>query len=112
MWWDKRRPELVAMFEKYVYGRIPPDMPHVTWKGNVTDYEVISFQPVIAKDLVGHVDNSTYPATLAVEAEWRWLNAPDYSMPVSTGRQSPQEHPAPQRDRKPARKAPGTVPSR
>ena len=23
MWWDKRRPELVEMFEKEVYGRVP-----------------------------------------------------------------------------------------
>src|SRR4051795_11388831 len=25
MWWDKRRPQLVDMFEKDVYGRIPKD---------------------------------------------------------------------------------------
>ncbi len=23
MWWDQRRPELVEMFSKYVYGRVP-----------------------------------------------------------------------------------------
>ena len=31
MWWDERRPEIVEMFEKYVYGRVPPNVPKVTW---------------------------------------------------------------------------------
>src|SRR5215467_12261156 len=31
IWWDQRRPELVEMFEKYVYGRAPAGAPKVTW---------------------------------------------------------------------------------
>src|SRR5579862_4608695 len=27
MWWNLRRPELLEMFSKYVYGRVPPNMP-------------------------------------------------------------------------------------
>ena len=27
MWWDQRRPELVEMYSKYVYGRVPSNVP-------------------------------------------------------------------------------------
>ena len=62
MWWDERRPEIVEMFEKYVYGRVPANVPKVTWTVTATDHEMIGFTPVIAKDLIGTVDNSSYPA--------------------------------------------------
>ncbi|HZL25439.1 MAG TPA: acetylxylan esterase [Acidobacteriaceae bacterium] len=62
MWWDKRRPEIVDMYEKYVYGRIPRDVPKVTWRVTAVDHEMIGFNRVIAKDLIGEVDNSSYPA--------------------------------------------------
>ncbi len=62
MWWDKRRPEIVEMYEKYVYGRIPKDVPKVTWSVTAVDHEMIGFNRVIAKDLIGQVDNSSYPA--------------------------------------------------
>ena len=35
MWWDQRRPELIEMFSKEVYGRVPANVPKVTW--TVTD---------------------------------------------------------------------------
>jgi hypothetical protein len=62
MWWEKRRPEIVDMYEKYVYGKIPNDVPKVTWTVNAVDHEMIGFSPVIVKDLIGEVDNSSYPA--------------------------------------------------
>jgi hypothetical protein len=62
MWWQERRPELVEMFSKYIYGRVPPDVPKVTWTVKTVDHEMIGFTPVIAKDVEGVVDNSTYPA--------------------------------------------------
>jgi hypothetical protein len=61
MWWDQRRPELVEMFEKYVYGRVPIHTPKVTWTVTAMDREMIAFHPVIAKDVIGQVDNSSYP---------------------------------------------------
>ena len=61
-WWDKRRPELVEMLEKYVYGRVPKDVPKVTWTVAAVDRERIGFAPVIAKDLIGVVDNAADPA--------------------------------------------------
>jgi hypothetical protein len=61
MWWDKRRPEIVDMYKKYVYGRVPANVPRVTWTVTAVDHEMIGFRPVIAKNLIGHVDNSLYP---------------------------------------------------
>jgi hypothetical protein len=62
MWWNKRRPELVEMFSKHVYGRVPANVPKVKWTVTAEDHEMIGFTPVIAKDLIGEVDNSSYPA--------------------------------------------------
>ena len=62
MWWEKRRPELVELFEKNVYGRVPKNMPQVNWTVAAQEREMIGFTPVIAKDLFGEVDNSAYPA--------------------------------------------------
>jgi hypothetical protein len=62
MWRDKRRPELIEMYSKYVYGRVPANVPKVNWTVTAVDHEMIGFTPVIAKDLIGQVDNSAYPA--------------------------------------------------
>jgi hypothetical protein len=62
MWWKQRRPEIVEMYEKYVYGRVPANVPHVTWTVSATDHEMIGFTHVIAKDIYGTVDNSACPA--------------------------------------------------
>ena len=62
MWWKVRRPELIEMFSKYVYGRVPQNVPKVSWSVKTVDHEMIGFTPVIAKKLIGEVDNSAYPA--------------------------------------------------
>jgi len=61
MWWHQRRPKIVEDYEREVYGRLPKNIPRVTWSVKVTDREFVGFTPVIAKQLVGHVDNSEYP---------------------------------------------------
>src|SRR6187551_529269 len=53
VWWKQRRPEIVEDFEREVFGRVPAGVPAVKWELK---------QTVIAKQLVGHVDNSSYPA--------------------------------------------------
>ena len=60
-WWKQRRPEIIEGFEKEVYGRLPKNIPKVTWTVKVTDREVVNRIPVVVKMLVGHVDNSAYP---------------------------------------------------
>ena len=61
MWWQQRRPEIVADFERDVYGRIPKNTPPVSWTVKVTDREFVGRTPVLVKQLVGHVDNRAYP---------------------------------------------------
>jgi len=61
MWWKIRRPELVEDIEREVYGRLPKKLPKVTWTVKITDREFVGRVPVIAKQLIGHVDNSEYP---------------------------------------------------
>jgi len=61
MWWKQRRPEIVEDMEREVYGRLPAGIPKVTWSVAVTDKEFVGFMPVVAKKLVGHVENSSYP---------------------------------------------------
>ena len=61
MWWEKRRPQIVEGFEEYVYGRVPKNIPKVTWSVVASEKEMIGFHPVMATELNGHVDNSSYP---------------------------------------------------
>lgn len=60
-WWKQRRPEIVEDLEREVYGRLPQNLPKVTWTVKITDREFVGRTPAIAKLLVGHVDNSDYP---------------------------------------------------
>jgi hypothetical protein len=61
MWWNKRRPEIIEGFDKYIYGRVPANVPKVKWTVNTVDRERFGFTPVIAKDIIGEVDNSADP---------------------------------------------------
>jgi hypothetical protein len=53
MWWDQRRPELVELFQREIYGRTPK----VNWEVTST----VNNGRTITKQLIGHVDNSSYP---------------------------------------------------
>ncbi len=61
MWWKQRRPEIVEDFEREVLGRVPKNVPKVTWTVTQTANTMVGSYPVISKELVGHVDNSSYP---------------------------------------------------
>ncbi|MEP7354374.1 MAG: acetylxylan esterase [Acidobacteriota bacterium] len=62
MWNDQRRPEIVEDFEREVLGRVPKNVPKVTWTVAESRDGVIGTTPVVGKRLIGHVDNSSYPA--------------------------------------------------
>jgi hypothetical protein len=81
MWWDKRRPEIVDMEEKYVYGRVPQDVPKVTWTVTAVDHEFIGFSRVVAKDMIGTVDNSSYP-TISVKIHMTLVTPENAKGPV------------------------------
>ncbi|HEY3137337.1 MAG TPA: acetylxylan esterase [Blastocatellia bacterium] len=58
-WWDQRRPEIVEDFDREIYGRMPKVTPKVKWEVTSTINEVKYDVPVITKQLIGHVDNSS-----------------------------------------------------
>ncbi|MCU1320907.1 MAG: hypothetical protein JWM43_556 [Acidobacteriaceae bacterium] len=61
-WWSQRRPELVEIFDREIVGRVPAQTPKVTWQIASTSNDTVDGIPAITKHLVGHVDNSAYPA--------------------------------------------------
>ena len=61
IWWNQRRPEVVEDFEREVLGRVPKNVPTVTWTVTKAINAMVASHPVIWKQLVGHVDNSSCP---------------------------------------------------
>ena len=61
LWWTKRRPEIVEDFDREILGRVPANLPKVTWEVVSTTQEKVGDVPVITKKLAGHVDNSADP---------------------------------------------------
>ena len=60
--WLKRKPELMALFERDVLGKRPAHLPAVRWKVTETLRETVQGVDVISRKVTGHVDNSAYPA--------------------------------------------------
>lgn len=60
-WWEQRRPEIVEDFDREIYGRMPSNMPSVSWRIIKTITENVGSKNVVTKTLVGHVDNKAYP---------------------------------------------------
>src|ERR1700728_870129 len=40
-WWKERRPQIVHDFEESVYGRIPDNVPKVTWSVAANEHEMV-----------------------------------------------------------------------
>lgn len=59
--WAKRRAEIVEHFDREVYGRVPKNVPRVTWSVKQSEEREEAGKPVLFRRLVGHVDNSAYP---------------------------------------------------
>ncbi len=66
MWWEQRRPEIVEDFDREIYGRVPPETPKVDWEITKVTNEQNGDVPIITKELIGHVDNSSCP-TMTVD---------------------------------------------
>jgi hypothetical protein len=62
VWWSERRPQIVAALETEVYGRIPGNVPKVTWRIAARGKGKLGGYAIVYKRLIGHVDNSAYPA--------------------------------------------------
>lgn len=61
MWWNRRRPEIVELFDREILGRTPANLPRVRWEVLSMAHEMDGDVAVITKTLVGHVDNSADP---------------------------------------------------
>ena len=59
--WRKRRAEIVEMFDREIYGRVPRNLPKVTWEVTGTTTGTTGNIPTVTKNIVGRVDNSAYP---------------------------------------------------
>ncbi len=81
VWWDKRRPEIVEMFDREIYGRVPKVTPKVTWEVTATKNGVNGDVPIVTKTLVGHVDNSSYPL-ISVDIQMELTTPANASGPV------------------------------
>ncbi len=62
MWWKQRRPELVEDFSREIYGRVPANVPGVTWTVLYSEREFFAGHMVMARELRGRVDNAADPA--------------------------------------------------
>lgn len=60
-WWQQRRPELIELFDREIYGRLPASMPNVAWRVLSATQETRGTVPVVTKKLAGRVDNSPIP---------------------------------------------------
>jgi hypothetical protein len=81
MWWEERRPEILEDFEREVYGRVPADVPGVSWEVTETVETSVAAHPVVARRLVGHVDNAAHPA-ITVDIEMAVVLPTDAEGPV------------------------------
>lgn len=66
MWWRERRPEIVELFDREIYGRVPATAPHVTWKVVKEERATEAGIPVVKSWMEGTADNSAWPQASAV----------------------------------------------
>ncbi len=81
VWWKQRRPEIIEDFDREVLGRVPANVPKVTWRVNRTESFDVAGRPVIGKELIGAVDNSADPA-ITVEIQMTLVTPANSARPV------------------------------
>jgi hypothetical protein len=60
-WWKVRRPEIARIFETQVYGRVPDDVPAISWRVAETIEQEIGGIPAITRKMVGRAENKAAP---------------------------------------------------
>jgi hypothetical protein len=69
--WPKRRAEIVEQIEREIYGRVPKNVPPVTWTVAATVDGESGGIATVTKTLTGNVDNSAFPKiTVAIQASF------------------------------------------
>lgn len=80
--WPNRRAELIELFEREVYGRIPENVPQVHWEIKETKEGKTAGVATITRTLEGRVDNRAYPEIdVTIKAE--------FTVPVETSEPRP-----------------------
>jgi len=83
MWWKQRRPELVRLFDREMYGRVPARMPTVRWELKGAEEKNVFGVEAVTEHLVGHVDNAIDPAiTVDIETDLTLPARLDHRAPV------------------------------
>ena len=80
-WRDDRRAEIVELFEREIYGRVPDDAPAVEWEVTSATNGDIAGVAATTKKLLGRVDNSAYPE-LSVEIDATLVTPADANGPA------------------------------
>lgn len=81
-WWKVRRPELVEDYEREVLGRVPKEVPRVAWQVVTQAHDrVVGNLPVVAKRVLGRVDNSAC-SNLTVEIQLTLVTPAEARQPV------------------------------
>jgi hypothetical protein len=62
VWWKQRRAEILEEFDREVLGRVPRNVPKVTWTVKTIGRANIAGRDVVGKQLEGHIENAAYPA--------------------------------------------------
>jgi lysophospholipase L1-like esterase len=79
--WTERRREIVEDFDREVLGRVPKNVPKVTWTVTRTSEGTVGGYAVVGKALTGHVDNSAYLA-IDVDIQMTLVTPKDAKGPV------------------------------
>ncbi len=119
MWWKQRRPEIVEDFDREVLGRVPKNVPKVAWRVNRTESFEVGGRPVVGKELIGAVDNSSYP-DITVDIQMTVVTPANATKPVPvmmmfggrSGMPPAPGTPPPARGFGPGRGGPGGAPPR
>jgi hypothetical protein len=64
--WPKRRAEIVELFDREIYGRVPATAPRIVWKTVKQESAIEAGMPVVKKWLEGTADNGAWPQARAV----------------------------------------------
>ena len=81
MWWKQRRPEILEDFDREVLGRVPQNVPKITWTVSNSVQGMVGTYPVLGKQLVAHVDNASFPA-ISVDIQMTLVTPADAKGPV------------------------------
>jgi lysophospholipase L1-like esterase len=79
--WTARRKEIVEDFDREVFGRVPKNVPKVTWTVTRTVDATVGGHAVVGRALTGHADNSAYPA-IDVDIQMILVTPKDATGPV------------------------------